>query len=133
MLETNDFFSALDDARWTDWKALMDTTIASVRDWSATVPFIICLAPTGGQWDKWGAMTVNKWEFDRRMREAASRILAAYDTPANVTNRVYVATFLGAIDPANISDHVHPDATGHGQMAPYLAGMLAKLITEGIS
>jgi hypothetical protein len=132
MLETNDFFTTLDDSSWATWKGRMDTVIASVRAWSATVPFIICLAPTGGPADKWGGETVQKFEFDRRIKDAAQRILAAYDTQSNRDNKVYVSSFLGAVSPANMSDYVHPlTTTGHEDMSAPLAGTLAKLITEG--
>jgi hypothetical protein len=132
MLETNDFFSALDDTIWATWKGRMDTMIASVRAWSATVPFIICLAPTGGPIDKWASQTVQKFDFDRRIKDAAQRILAAYDTQANRDNKVYVSSFLGEVAPANMSDHVHPIVTaGHEDMSAALSGTLAKLITEG--
>ncbi|MCC5781369.1 hypothetical protein CRM73_00100 [Kocuria sp. CCUG 69068] len=134
MLETNDFFNGIDNAKFTTWKTRMDTVIASVRAWSATVPFVILLAPTGGPWDKWTGQTVNKWEFDQRMKEAATRIIAAYDTTAARTNRVYVASSLGAVAEANLSDWVHPSApAGHEQLGTPLAGMLARLITEGVA
>lgn len=132
MLETNDFFSTLDDSVWATWRSRMDTVIASIRAWSATVPFIVILAPTGGPLDKWVAQTNSKFEFDNRIKDASERIIAAYDTAANRTNKVYVASFLGEVSPENMSDYVHPAVTaGHEDMSAALSGMLAKLITEG--
>jgi len=132
MLETNDFFNQLDDASFTLWKSRMDALIASVRAWSATVPFIVALAPTGGPAANWANQVQQKFSFDRRIREASRRILTAYDTAAQRTNRVHVVTFLGSVSPQNMSDHVHPTTpAGHDEMAQFLAGMLAKLITEG--
>lgn len=132
MLGTNDFRNGV--SGWSAWKTRMDQVIASIRAWSPTVPIIIICPPTGGPWPNWGDQTVNKWTFDERMKAAGALIIAAYDTPANVTNRVHVASALGAVAPENISDHVHPSVpTGHDQLAKPLAGMLAKLITEGIA
>lgn len=131
MLETNDFFNALDDASFTIWKNRMDTVIASIRAWSATVPFIICLAPTGGPVIYWSTQTVTKFEFDDRMKNAGQRILAAYDTTAARANKVYVTNFLGAVTPEAMADWVHPHPAGHEDMSAALSGTLAKLITEG--
>lgn len=131
MLETNDFFNGLTDSAFDLWKSRLDILIASVRAWSETVPFIICLAPTGGTADKWGSTTTQKFSFDRRMREAATRILAAYQTSSAVANKVYVVTFLGSVTPTNIDDNLHPNAAGHTEMGVYLGGMLTKLVTEG--
>jgi hypothetical protein len=133
MLMTNDFYNAVDDTSFALWKSRMDTVIASVRAWSATVPFIILLAGAGGPPQNWALQSYhNQFEFNRLMRNAADRILAAYDTTTQRNNKVYVTTFLGSISPANMSDHVHPAVpAGHAEMSPYLAGMLAKLITEG--
>ena len=134
MLETNDFFSGIDDAKFTAWLGKLNTVIASVRAYSATVPFVVLLAPTGGPSIYWGDQaTVSKFKFDKTMQEAARRILAAVQTPAMEANKVRVASFLGAVAPANMADHVHPVVpAGHDQMAPWLAGMLAKLTTEGL-
>lgn len=134
MLETNDFYNGIDDTVFGAWKVRADATIAAIRAWSPTVPIIFLLAATGGSMEKWAAAVgKDKLTFDRRMREAARRILLSYDTTDARTNKVYVTTFLGAISIANMADNVHPDTvTGHGEMAPYLAGMLAKLTNEGL-
>lgn len=134
MLETNDFYNGIDDAAFDAWKASLDAVIASIRAWSPAVPFVILLAATGGEMYKWAAQgDKNKHTFDRRMREAAAHIIAAYDTSAARTNKVYMTTFLGAITITNMADYVHPDTvTGHAEMSPYFAGMLAKFITEGV-
>jgi hypothetical protein len=133
MLQTNDFYNGVDATSFGVWKTRMDAVIASVRSWSSTVPFIILLAGAGGPPQNWaGQSNKSQFEFNRRMRDSADRILAAYDTTTARANKVYVTTFLGSISPANMSDHVHPAVTaGHAEMSPYLAGMLAKLITEG--
>lgn len=134
MLETNDFFNGIDTAKFDQWRTRMDSLISSIRSYSATIPVVLMLAPTGGPWEKWSGQTVNKWEFDQRMQDAARRILAVYDTADARTNRVYVASALGAIDPANLSDHVHPSIPdGHEQLATPLSGSLARLITEGVA
>lgn len=134
MLGTNDFISGVDDAKFTQWTQRMDQLIASVRAWSATVPIVLLCAPTGGPWENWVTQTTNKAEFDARMREAARRTIATYDTPTHRANRVYVASALGAVAEGNIADNVHPSTpTGHDQLAQPLAGMLARLITEGVA
>jgi hypothetical protein len=133
MLMTNDFFTSVNDSNFALWKSQLDTVIASVRAWSATVPFIVQIADVGGPWAYWGGQAnQTKWGFDQNIRAAAIRILAAYDTPAALANKVHVTSILGAIDPVNLPDSVHPTDAGHTtNMAPFLAGKLAQLITEG--
>lgn len=132
MLETNDFFNGITDADYLIWKQRLDILIASIRAWNSTVPIIICLAPVGGPLDKWGTQTRNKFDFDQAIRYANKKIIADYDTAAQKTNKVYISNFMGSIDPANMSDHVHPiSPTGHTQMAPYLIGAITKSISDG--
>jgi hypothetical protein len=133
MLSTNDWFGGLTDAAWATWVSRMETVIASVRAWNATVPVIIIAAPTGGPDVNWGAtQTVNKVDFDARMRDVAARQIAAFDTPAMRANKVHVISFLGSVAPENMADHVHPkDPEGQAQFAAWLAGKLAQIITEG--
>jgi hypothetical protein len=133
MLSTNDWFGSLTDAAWATWVSRVQTMIASIRAWNANVPIIIIAAPVGGPDTNWGGgQTVNKVDFDARMRDVAARQIATFDTSAMRTNKVHFISFLGSVAPENMADHVHPkDPEGHAQFAPWLAGKLAQIITEG--
>ena len=130
MLMTNDFMWG--SAGFATWKANLDTVIASVRAWSSTVPIVLLLAPGPGPQNYWATQAQDRFLFELALKDAARQIVAAYDTAPARANRVYVGSFLGAVSQTSMSDQIHPSAAGHLEMAPWLAGMLAKLSTEGI-
>jgi hypothetical protein len=71
-------------------------------------------------------------DFNRRIIDHNRRLYAAYDTAEGRANNVYVISFLGVVSPDNMADYVHPKMPqGHDQMGPWLAGILAHLISEG--
>lgn len=132
MLSTNDWFSSLQDTAWDTWVSRVNTLIASVRAWSATVPIIVIAAPTGGPDSQWAGQSVNRVDFNARMREVATRQAAVFDTSAMRTNHVHFVSFLGSVAPENMADHVHPaNPAGQAQFASWLAGKLAQLINGG--
>ncbi len=132
MLFTNDWFNQLTDATWLEWETRVKTVITSIRAWNATIPIVLIAAPTGGPDALWAAQTVNKVDFDGRMRDAATRLGNAFDTSAMRANYVHVISFLGAVAPENMADYVHPKSPeGMAQFAPWLAGKLAHIINGG--
>jgi lysophospholipase L1-like esterase len=128
MLGTNDFGSVLlTDQRLADYKTRMDSLIASVRAYSATLPVVLLTPPTGGPQDKWEAKPYGEThlkEFDDKMKGFADYIFTTYG--ASTANKVFVGQTTGAVALANHADWVHPDTTGHNQMAPWVAGAIAK-------
>lgn len=132
MLGTVDFLSALTEASWSTFRAGLDSLIASIRAWDPMVPIILIGSPSGGPPSKWIDKQMNGADFDNRMIENSRRLYSTYDRPEVRAKRVYVMSFLGVISDDNMSDFVHPTVPqGHSQMAPWLAGMLSYLITQG--
>lgn len=132
LLSTNDFLNGVSDNGYLVWRNRMNEVIDSIHAYDPTIPVIVLLAPVGGPDAVWATQTLQKVAFDRAMREAATRQLEDFDTATKRDAGVYVATFLGAVQPEHMTDFVHPAIpAGHADMAPFLAGTLAKLITEG--
>uniref|UniRef100_A0A5Q5BFS8 SGNH hydrolase-type esterase domain-containing protein n=2 Tax=unclassified Mycobacterium TaxID=2642494 RepID=A0A5Q5BFS8_MYCSS len=132
MLGTVDFLSSLTDESWSAYRAGIDTLIESIRTWDEDVPIIIIAPPSGGPEEMWADRKVTGAEFNQRMIEHSRRLFAAYDTPEKHANNIYTISFLGTVSAENMADYVHPkDPDGHKQMAPWMAGMLAHLISEG--
>lgn len=131
LLATNDFM--YDTASWAGYKARLDLLIASIRDWDADVPIILCGAPSPGPATNWATQTVNHADFNRRMVKFTANLYADYDTDEARAENVYVTSFLGTVSDVNMVDHVHPkDPDGYEQMAPWLTGVLAHLVDEGV-
>lgn len=130
MLGTNDFYSTVPGATsLAAFKTQMDAMISSIRVWSATVPFIIITPGVGGLQDYWNAAgNINSFEFANHMRALAAYLFEQYDTSAARANHVYVTSFLGAIDDANVPDTVHPNNTGHAQAGPWLSGAILQAL-----
>ncbi len=132
MLGTVDFLSALSDESWSTYKTQMDAMISSIREWNSQVPIILIGSPSGAPPDMWADQKVDSADFDRRMLQHSQRLYDAYDTTEGLANGIHVISFLGVISGANMADYVHPKIPeGHDQMGPWLAGMLAHLISEG--
>lgn len=130
MLGTNDFYAAYTDAAFTTFAGRMDTLIASIRAWSATVPIILCTAPAGGYQDDWPTAGVHEFEYRERMYQFTRSMITKYDTAATRTNKVYLSSFLGAVDDADFgpTNTVHPDTPGHTSMGQWLAGAIANAL-----
>jgi len=125
-----------DEVSWSTWKRRMDLFIASVRAWSPTVPILLFTVIERGRQVVLSGFQENEFDGDTRMREMARRVIAAYDTPAALANKVHVVPLLGVVDKANIYDTVHPGPTdplnGHAQISPWLAGKLVRVYSEGL-
>jgi hypothetical protein len=132
MLGTVDFLSTLTDATWATFKTRLDELIASIRAWSKDVPIILIGSPSGGPDALWADKRVSGSDFNRRIIEHSRRLYAAYDTTLGRSNNVYVISFLGVVSPRNMADYVHPKMPeGHDEMGPWLAGILAHLLSTG--
>jgi hypothetical protein len=132
MLGTVDFLSSLTDSTWSTYQSHLDGLIASIRAWNADVPIILIGSPSAGPAELWADQKVQGPDFNRRIIDHSRRLYAAYDNAASRNNNVYVMSFLGVVSPANMADYVHPKTPqGHDQMGPWLAGMLAHLISDG--
>lgn len=131
MSVTNDFGGvAINEAAvqslFTSYSANLDAFIASVRAWSATVPIILCIPPVGGsQATGWTASGTHEFEYRARVKLVSRSFVAKYDTPAQRTNKVFLASFLGCADDSHMSGGVHPDTLGHTSMGAWLAGTIA--------
>ncbi|MDF2898331.1 MAG: hypothetical protein K0Q46_5117 [Rhodococcus erythropolis] len=132
MLGTVDFLRSLTDESWSEYRARLDAMIASIRAWDLDVPIVLISSPSGGPEDLWVDQDVRGSDFDRRIFDHARRLLAAYDTAEERARGVYVISFLGVVAADDMADHVHPETVaGHEQMGPWLAGVLAHLISMG--
>lgn len=130
MLGTNDFYGSYSAAAFATFAANLDAFIVSIRAWSATVPIILCTAPSGGYQEDWATAGVHEFEYRDRMKAFTRAMITHYDTAAQRTNRVFLAPFLGCVDDADFGalNTVHPDAVGHTSMSTWLAGALASVL-----
>lgn len=134
MLGTVDFLSTPTEQLWPAFKERLDKLIGSIRSWNATVPIILIGSPSGGPQNFWSEtdQAITAAEFNRRIAEYTDHLYAAYDTQENHDRNLYAISFLGVVSDNNMADYVHPKMPdGHAQMAPWLAGILAHLISGG--
>lgn len=127
MLGTNDFGRAMTPSSLAGWKVRMDQLVASVRAWSDSVRVVLVSPPTGAPQDKWAATPYGQThaaDFDRRMRDFSAWLSVNYGT--RQAEGIYMAAATAAVSPANFTDWVHPDESGHRQLGPVIAGAVAK-------
>jgi hypothetical protein len=132
MLGTVDFLSSSPDSSWSTYKSQLDWLIASIRQWDPDVPIILIGSPSGAQAKMWADKKITGPEFNRRIVDLSRRLYATYDTTEGRANGIHVISFLGVVSSDNMADYVHPKLPeGHNQMGPWLAGILAYLISKG--
>jgi hypothetical protein len=131
MLGTVDFLSSPPDSSWSTFKSRLDFLIASIRQSDPDVPIILIGSPSGAPSNMWADQQITGPEFNRRIVDLSRRLYATYDTPEGRADGIYVISFLGVVSSNNMVDYVHPKSPeGHDQMASWLAGILAYLLSQ---
>jgi hypothetical protein len=134
MLGTVDFLSSPPELSWSTYKSRLDWLLASIRQWDPDVPIILIGPPSGAPANMWADQRIKGPEFNRRIVDLSRRLYATYDTPEGRADGIYVISFLGVVASDNMADYVHPKSPeGHDQMGPWLAGILAHLVSEGLT